>query len=109
MKVLIVERDISLLETMRDICHEEGHEAVTSTSCEHARMRLDNEKAPDIIFCDQFLPDGTRFCEELRRRNIRFILMRAVTGKEEVVKGDELSKPFSMEELLSFLRSVRPS
>ena len=111
MKILIVERDISLLETIRDICHEEGHETVTSTSCDHARLRLQSEKAPDIIFCDQFLPGnhGIAFRKELlHRREIRFVLMRALMGSHEELNSNELAKPFSIDDLLRFLR-VRPS
>lgn len=106
MRILIVERDLSLLETMRDIFHEEGHEITTSTNCEEARLKLQAGKSPDIIFCDQFLPGnhGHKLREELlHRKEIRFILMKALSGPHDVLRANELAKPFSIEELLDYL------
>lgn len=107
MKALIVERDASLLETMRDICLEEGYEVVLCTSIDQAKLILKTEPSPTIVFCDQFLPlnSGLEFRRDLlSREDIRFILMRSVKSSAEVTPSSELIKPFSIDELLDLLR-----
>lgn len=116
MNILLVERDASLLETIRDICHEEGITAVTATDCGEARTHLQNGFKPALILCDQFLPAnvGKSFQLELQKhpewRKIPFILMLAMRPLPGKTAGaDELIKPFSMEDLLELFRKVRPS
>lgn len=113
MTVLIVERDISLLETMRDVCHDEGIEAILLADCGEAMSFLRTGRAPDIIVCDEFAPQnhGVVFRNELRSvtrlKDIPFVLMRG--QKQENVSPHDLCKPFSLEDFLSHLRKVRLS
>lgn len=116
MKILLVERDVSLLETIRDICNEEGFTTVTATDCIEAKKLLSEGLLPSLILCDEFLPSnfGRKFQTDLRKhsewKKIPFVLMLAIRPPtSEVISSENLYKPFSMEDLLDHLRKIRPS
>lgn len=116
MKILLIERDASLLETIRDICDEEGFTAITASDCVEARRILNEGLIPSLILCDEFLPLnlGKTFQSELQAhpkwKKIPFTLMLAIRPERGApVSADNLYKPFSMEDLLGLLRKIRPS
>lgn len=117
MNVLIVENDFSLLDTMREICHDEGFVVKTAAEVQDARNLLQSGYLPAIIFCDQFIPSlkGRMFQVELleddRFRNIPFVIMESYRQKDiKNIDGEKkLIKPFSMEQFVKLLNDVRLS
>ncbi len=115
MKVLIVERDVILLETMRDICSGEKLNPVITRNCEEAAKLLSHGFIPDLIICDEFLPtlSGEKWQSELALnknwKEIPFVLMRGQRNKKVDQRPMELHKPFSIEDMLELFRKVRLS
>ncbi len=115
MKILIVERDISLLETMKDICDIENLIPITAKNCDEARNFLLKGQLPDLIICDEFVPlrSGSEWRQELslhpKWKEIPFVLMKAQRDKMGNTQTMELQKPFSIDEVLGIFQKIRLS
>jgi len=118
-KVLIVEDEPTLLETLEYNLTRQGYDVSTAAD---GRVALDvaRTERPDVIILDLMLPslDGMEVCRILRREMNVPILMLTARADEvdklvglEVGADDYMTKPFSMRELLvrvkALLRRVR--
>jgi DNA-binding response OmpR family regulator len=118
-KILIVEDEATLLETLEYNFKRQGYQTFTAangrTALEIARCEL-----PDLIILDIMLPgiDGLEVCRILRKEMSVPILMLTARDDEvdkvvglEVGADDYMTKPFSVRELLArakaLLRRVR--
>ncbi|MDF1516119.1 MAG: response regulator transcription factor, partial [Anaerolineae bacterium] len=112
-KVLVIEDDVTLLETLEYNLSNEGYTVFTAqdglTGLESARR-----EKPDLIILDLMLPgiDGFEICRNLRRESNVPILMLTARASEvdkvvglEVGADDYLTKPFSMRELMARIKS----
>ena len=118
-KILIVEDEPTLLETLKYNLERQGYEVVTAADGVQALPKAREEK-PDLVILDVMLPglDGFEICRILRQEMSPPILMLTARDEEvdkivglEVGADDYLTKPFSMRELLArvkaHLRRVR--
>lgn len=118
-KVLIIEDEPTLVETLTYNLTRQGYEVVTANDGNNGLDRARAER-PDLIVLDVMLPglDGFEVCRILRQEMSVPILMLTARGEEvdkivglEVGADDYLTKPFSMRELLArvkaHLRRVR--
>ncbi len=118
-KLLIVEDEPTLLDTLKYNLEKQGYEVVTASDGVQALLTARTEK-PDMVVLDVMLPglDGFEVCRILRPEMSLPILMLTAKDEEvdkivglEVGAVDYLTKPFSMRELLArvraHLRSVR--
>ena len=118
-KLLIVEDEPTLLETLKYNLKKQGYEVVTAADGVQALPTARAEK-PDLVILDVMLPglDGFEICRILRQEMSLPILMLTARDEEvdkivglEVGADDYLTKPFSMRELLArvkaHLRRVR--
>ena len=109
LKILVVDDEISLRETLTYNLEREGY-AVTSAGDGEIALELARRNPPDLIILDLMLPgmDGFDFCRALRREsNVPIIILSARDDEFDRVIGleigadDYISKPFSMRELLA--------
>jgi two-component system, OmpR family, alkaline phosphatase synthesis response regulator PhoP len=114
-KVLIVEDDIGILESLKDefesfgctvFCAEDGDKG----------LNLARNKNPDLIILDLMLPvkDGYEVCREFRKDNLNTPIIMLTAKDQEVDKvlglelgaDDYVTKPFSLRELMARARAV---
>ncbi|UCG23630.1 MAG: response regulator, partial [Chloroflexota bacterium] len=108
-KVLVVEDEPVLLETLDYNLSREGYEVSQATTGRQA-IEIARSEQPDLVVLDVMLPglDGFEVCRILRQETNVPILM--LTARDEVVDkvvglemgaDDYMTKPFSMRELLA--------
>jgi DNA-binding response OmpR family regulator len=108
-KILIVEDDRNLLDTLKYNLRKEGFEVVTAVDGAEALDVARREK-PDLVILDIMLPklSGFEVCRILRKETTTPILMLTAKDEEvdkivglEIGADDYVTKPFSMRELLA--------
>jgi len=113
-KLLLVEDDETLLDTLTFNLSREGYEVIRASDGVTA-LDLAREHSPDLIVLDVMLPglDGLTVCRTLRREtDVPIVLLTARTSEVDRIVGldtgadDYIVKPFSLGELLARLRAV---
>lgn len=113
-KVLVVEDEPSLLETLAYNLSRQGYKVYQAKTGNEA-LDVARKKQPDLIVLDIMLPgiDGLEVCRILRQEMSAPILM--LTARDDVVDkvvglevgaDDYLTKPFSMRELLARVKAL---
>ncbi|NEO84842.1 MAG: response regulator transcription factor [Spirulina sp. SIO3F2] len=109
-RILIVDDDTQLRESLRDFFLELDYQVEDFTSGSVALQQL-QQQPPDLILSDVTMPemDGWEFCRQVRAipagQLIPFIFLSAKDDLKDRVKGHEigaddyLTKPFAMREL----------
>ncbi len=108
-KVLIIEDELSLQETLRLNLELEGYEVDVLSSGTNAVEQI-RAFSPDLILLDIMLPgmSGTDIYQQLDKENIRtpVIFLTAKNDVKDKIEGlklgadDYITKPFDLEELL---------
>jgi DNA-binding response OmpR family regulator len=113
-KLLIVEDEVTLRETLAYNLTQEGYQ-VTQTGNGANALELARADKFDLIVLDIMLPDldGLSFCRILRREQATPIIMLTARGGEvdrivglESGADDYIVKPFSLGEFLARVRAV---
>jgi len=113
-KVLVVEDEPTLVETLAYNLNRQGYTVVTATDG-HAALAVARREQPDLIVLDVMLPglDGFEVCRILRQEmNVPILMLTARTDEVDRVVGlemgadDYLTKPFSMRELLARVKAL---
>lgn len=111
-KILIVEDDATLRETLAYNLTEEGFEVLTAADGV-VGLEMGREESPDLVVLDVMLPelDGLSLCRILYREiDAPIILLTARTGEIDKIVGldsgadDYITKPFSLGEFLARVR-----
>ena len=117
MRILVVDDERAVRESLRRALELEGYEVELAADGQEALDLLDSEAAdPDALVLDVLMPqvDGLEVCRRLRRAGIRLpvLMLTARVEVENRVEGldagadDYLTKPFALEELLARLRAL---
>jgi DNA-binding response OmpR family regulator len=113
-KVLVVEDEISLQETLVYNLRRQGYE-VEAVGDGNAALEAARKTHPDVILLDIMLPgiDGFEVCRILRQEMTTPVLMLTARDDEidrvvglEVGADDYLTKPFSMRELIARVKAM---
>jgi DNA-binding response OmpR family regulator len=113
-KILLVDDEPTLLETLAFNLRAAGYQVVTAgdgaAALEQARV-----EAPDLVVLDLMLPelDGLTVCRSLRQHSdVPILILTARTGELDKIVGlesgadDYLTKPFSLGELQARIRAL---
>jgi DNA-binding response OmpR family regulator len=112
-KVLLVEDEATLRDTLALNLRSEGYDVVTASDG-LSGLRLAREQAPDLVIVDLMLPelDGLSLVRMLRRDSTVPIIILTARGTEidkiaglETGADDYVVKPFSLGELLARVRA----
>lgn len=113
-KLLVVDDDTGLRETLTDFFEIEGYEVAGAGNVVEARERL-KTFSPDLLLLDINMPggDGLTFAGDMRSRSTTPIIILSGKGAMvdrvvglEVGADDYLAKPFELRELLARVRAV---
>jgi DNA-binding response OmpR family regulator len=112
-KILIIEDEISLRETLTYNLQKQGYMVETSGDGLQG-LQLARQMSPDLILLDVMLPgmDGFEICRILRQEmDIPILMLTARVDEIDRVVGlelgadDYITKPFSMRELLARVKT----
>lgn len=113
-KILIVEDEATLQETLAYNLKKQGYEVETASDGATA-IQIARQSHPDLIILDIMLPglDGFEVCRLLRQEMSTPILMLTAKDNEidrvvglEVGADDYMTKPFSMRELIARIKAM---
>lgn len=113
-KILIVEDESKLAETLAYNIREEGHEPLIALDG-LAGLEKARSEHPDLIILDLMLPkmDGLEVCRLIRRDSDVPIIMLTAKSREldkvvglELGADDYVTKPFSMVEMLARIKAA---
>ena len=113
-KILVVEDDSNLLETIKYNLIKEHYEVLVAEDGAEA-LAIARKEKPDLIILDIMLPviDGFEVCRILRQEmTAPIIMLTARTGETDRIMGldtgadDYMTKPFSIRELLARIRAL---
>ena len=116
MKILVVDDERAVRESLRRALELEGYEIELAEDGRQALDCLAREDQPDAVILDVLMPgvDGLEVCRTLRNQGSRLpvLMLTARTQVEDRVEGldagadDYLTKPFALEELLARVRAL---
>ncbi|KRE66695.1 response regulator transcription factor [Paenibacillus sp. Soil750] len=115
MRILVVEDELPLLQTIRTLLAEEGYQ-VDATACGEEGCYLAEQGIYDLVVLDRMLPgmDGVKIVHSLRAKQVLtpILFLTARDSVEDMVKGldsgadDYMTKPFGVPELLARVRAL---
>jgi two-component system, OmpR family, response regulator MprA len=116
MKILVVDDERAVRESLRRALELEGYEIELAADGQEALYRLETAAQPDALVLDVLMPgvDGLEVCRRLRRsgNGLPVLMLTARAEVEKRVEGldagadDYVTKPFALEELLARLRAL---
>jgi two-component system response regulator MprA len=116
MKILVVDDERAVRESLRRALELEGYEIELAGDGSEALYRLEQNDEPDAMILDVLMPgvDGLEVCRRLRGSGSRLpvLMLTARTEVEDRVAGldagadDYVTKPFALEELLARVRAL---
>jgi two-component system response regulator RegX3 len=112
-RILVVEDEISLADTVRYNLEREGYDVAVATDGRQALERL-RDGHPGLVILDLMLPEmsGLDVCRQIRQiSDVPIVMVTAKDSEADKVAGleigadDYVTKPFSIRELVSRVRA----
>ena len=114
-RVLLVDDDAPLRESLREQLDLQGEFAVTEAATGASGLEKAKTEMPDVVILDVGLPDldGREVCRLMRKANVRcpIIMLTANDGEADQILGleaganDYVTKPFKFNVLLARIRA----
>ena len=110
-RILIVEDEDLLADTLRDVLSSEGHDVRAVHNGRDALTLLERER-PDLLLLDLMLPlvDGLEVLQAVERLSPGTAVVVETSCTPEVLEGRHvqgfLSKPFTLDEFLETLKAA---
>ena len=114
-RVLVIEDDPAVAGSLSDGLEREGYEVVWKSSGAEGVLHAQTGH-PHLVILDVRLPDGSGFdfCRRIRDLKLRLPILMLTARREEVDKvlglemgaDDYVTKPYSLNELLSRIRAL---
>jgi CheY-like chemotaxis protein len=117
-KIMLVDDEKRILETMGRVLEEGGYEVMVADSGKKCLEILENEK-PDLILMDVMMPDmdGWEVVEKIKKdssnKDIKISMLTVKSRDKDVEKSlvevgadYHISKPVAREELLSTVKAL---
>ncbi len=113
-KILVVDDELTLLNTVRAYLEQEGYAVQTATNGRSALLTF-RDFQPDLVVLDIMLPeiDGLEVLHQLRQRSDVYVIMLTAKADEaDKVIGlglgadDYVTKPFSPRELVARIKAA---
>ena len=114
MKILVVDDEASIRETLQIGLELQGYEVCVAASGRQG-LQVFLDEHPELVILDRMMPDGDglELCRQLRGRSgVPILMLTALSEVDERVTGldsgadDYLSKPFKVKELLARIRAL---
>lgn len=113
MKILVVDDETTILETVEHKLRKEGFTVFTAETAE-AGLNLARRVKPDLLVLDVMLPQrsGLELARALRRdHDTPIIFLTAKAAEDDRLSGlevgdDYMTKPFSLAELVARIKSI---
>ena len=108
-KILLIEDDKNISNTISYYLQSEGFEIYTAKTVKEGIEKIENNNY-DLMLLDINLPDGTQKMKNIQE--IPTIFLTALDEEKDIVKGfdlgadDYITKPFHAGELLSRIKNV---
>jgi len=116
MKILVVDDERAVRESLRRALELEGYEIELAADGSEALYRLEGAAEPDAMILDVLMPgvDGLEVCRRLRNSGSKLpvLMLTARAEVESRVEGldagadDYVTKPFALDELLARVRAL---
>jgi DNA-binding response OmpR family regulator len=112
-KILVVEDEAAMLQTLRYNLERSGYNVVTASDGRSAVAMAQREQ-PDLVVLDIMLPvlDGIEVCKEIRKTSSVPIIMLTAKDQEidkvialELGADDYVTKPFALHEFLARVKA----
>lgn len=115
-KILAIDNELGVLDTLRDILTERGHEVICALSGEEGIAKIKKEN-PDVIICDIKMPgkDGYEVLKEIKKdpSTWRPVVMLTVLNEMSSMRKAYdceadyyLTKPFKVEDIIKAIHTM---
>src|SRR3989338_6573784 len=116
-KILAIDNELGVLDTLKTILTERGHEVLYALSGEEGISKFERE-SPDIVICDIKMPDkdGYEVLKEIRKDPTKWrpvIMLTVLNEMASIRKAYDydadyyITKPFKVEDIIKAVHTDR--
>ncbi|MDD5680329.1 MAG: response regulator [Candidatus Omnitrophica bacterium] len=115
-KILAIDNELGVLDTLRTILVERGHEVIYALSGEEGITKFKKEN-PDIVICDIKMPgkDGYEVLKEIKKDPTKWrpvIMLTVLNEMTSIRKAYDyevdyyITKPFKVEDIIKAIHTM---
>jgi CheY-like chemotaxis protein len=115
-KILAVDNELGVLDTLRTILVERGHEVIYALSGEEGIAKFEKE-SPDMVICDIKMPgkDGYDVLKEIKKDPSKWrpvIMLTVLNEMTDIRKAYDyeadyyITKPFKVEDIIKAIHTM---
>lgn len=115
-KILAIDNELGVLDTLKTILVERGHEVIYALSGEEGIAKFEKEN-PDIVICDIKMPgkDGYEVLKEIRKDPAKWrpiIMLTVLNEMSSIRKAYDcdadyyITKPFKVEDIVKAVHTM---